>query len=525
MPRKKKNTKTLKIVVLSIFLVILLVFSPLGAQLLSVISPGFEGAKCYFYGADFRFNSDWDGTYQLHKYQDAEDPLVYHELYGSWDKIYWTTVATPNDAGIGWHTHLWPDTDRAKPSLGVHVESNIQLQDINRQGDPLHWNDTEPMTGRRIEYWSKKAVKVDETEDKVTYHYTVSKETFLVVPAEFWLGFYLVPSESDAGTGSGWREGEWGDTIVSWFMLDWTVWDNAYKDSWLDDPEVNVFDTMYDGEVLNKEKTWEYRGGFPIAGWIQGWEKAGWTSDFGADESPLWFETRSSESKIYTVEQLADLKDALMSKVQFAPSLVGQFISLYNEPSASFNYEADMYESSDFSNPDAITKYVESPDSRMKKTMYFPINILNFGTYADPTGFLSWRVFYPSCYFRIRVLYGVYGKFLYLWSEELAKDPTVDYPDEIERHGTLVIHQRSTGLDWLTSWLTSIFSNPFFLFLIILICVIVLIVLLAIFVPGVLTLASQVAKTTGETVKQKRKKTKYSPYPLVNMKTTGGDWG
>jgi hypothetical protein len=216
----------------------------------------------------------------------------------------------------------------------------------------------------------------------------------------------------------------------------------------------------------------------------------------------VWFDTRSKESKIYTIEELADLKDILMAKVEFAPSLVGQFLSLYNEPSAKFDYEAQLYEGSSFpteTNPQAVTDYVKTPDSRMKKTMYFPINIRNFGTYADPTGWpTGWRIFYPSCYFRMRMLYGVYGNFTYLWTEELAKDPLVDYPDEPERHGTLVIHAK--GFD-LGSWWQGILINPFLYLWALIIggfVLLVTLIVLAIFAPSFLkALGSLVGRKKG----------------------------
>jgi hypothetical protein len=464
--------------------------------LFGVINPGFEGAKCYGYGASFNFNEDWTGTYALHKYQDAENLLVYHSggegLGTRIDKIWWGSYATPNDIVLCRTSTLrylsGQESIKAYPYLGIHVESNIQLQDINRQGDPLGWNDTNPMDAQRIEYWSKTAVK-EETTDKVLYHYTLTKESFLIVPAEFWVGFYLVPSQTNAGTGSGWCEGEWSNIVV-WCMLDWTVWDNAYKDPWLDDPKINVFTSEHEGQVISEQRNWEYRGGFPVTGWIQGWEKAGWTSAPAYQESPLWYDTRSSESNVYTIEELEDLKDILMAKCSFTPSLVGQFISLYNEPSASFDYEPQLYEGSTFPT-DTVTDYVKTPDSRMKKTMYFPINILNFGTYADPTRYTGpwpteWRIFYPSCYFRMRVLYGVYGSFTYLWTEELAKDPTVKYPAEPERHGTSIIHVE--GFD-LGTWLQGIITNPFtylWTFLIGGFAILVTLIVLAIFAPGFL---------------------------------------
>ena len=281
MSKIQKNPLTIIILVL---LFVALVGS--GILRLGTISPGFEGAKCYFYGSHFPRSSwtSYAGTDVLHKYQDAESYLV-KRITGEGagtrtNTVSWSSYATPNDAGMRFESRLHylmggQDEVSCKPDLGIHVESNIQLEDINRQGDPLGWNISDPSSGQRIEYWSKTAVK-EETADKVLYHYTLTKESFIVCPAEFWVGFYLVPSQGNTGgTGSGWREGEW-QGIVVWFMLDFTTWDNAYKDPWLDDPKVNVFDSPHNGTVLNQQRTADYRGGFPIAGWIQGWEKGGW---------------------------------------------------------------------------------------------------------------------------------------------------------------------------------------------------------------------------------------------------------
>jgi hypothetical protein len=132
--------------------------------------------------------------------------------------------------------------------------------------------------------------------------------------------------------------------------------------------------------------------------------------------------------------------------------------------------------------------------------MYFPINVQNFGTYAEGKGWpiTSWRIFYPSCYFRMRVLYGVYGDFTYLWTEELAKDPTVDYPEEPERHGTTVIHVE--GFD-LGTWLQGIITSPFtYLWTLIIggFLILVTLIVLAIFAPKFLdTIGGLVGKKKG----------------------------
>jgi len=208
-------------------------------------------------------------------------------------------------------------------------------------------------------------------------------------------------------------------------------------------------------------------------------------------ESPQWLQTRGKENEIYTPEELADLKDKLMAKCSFAPSLIGQFLSLYNEPSAQFTYEASMYESGysdinyeDENNP--VVSAVRSPDSSMKETMFFPINILNFGTYAEGDAFSGYRVFYPSCYFRIRMLYGVYGNFKCLWTEELAKDPVIEYPDEIERHGTTVIHTSGPLTPFADLWggIGGWFTNPLNQLWTVFIMLVIVIVVVTFLNPG-----------------------------------------
>jgi hypothetical protein len=453
---------------------------------LGTINPGFEGAKCNFYGAYFNWDG-FEGEDVLHRYQDAEDPLLLYQRHSvigpllEEHRISWTSVATPNDAGIGWrYWHVTsPISSETKehPHLNIQVESNVQLQHITKQGnpDPLGWNPDNPLEGRRIEYWSKKGIKTIETEDTVTYEYALTKESFLVVPAEFWVGCYLIPSQEDAGTGSGWREGQWSD-ITLWFRTDFHIWDNAYYDEWLAAPDTQVYTTEYGGTVISEESKIEpdaYRGGFPISGWIQGWEKADMTSDLlaGEQQSPIWYDVKSgSESKLYTDDQLHELRDILMSKCEFSPGMVGQFISLYDEPDVQFSYEP----SNTNYDADSLASSVKTPDSTMKKVMYFPINVENFGTYAESQGFLKgWKVYYPSCYFRVRMIYGVYGTFKYLWTEQVTKpfynatsgeyEGGLDYPKTIERHGTTVIHTSGPLTPFADLWggIGGWFSNPF----------------------------------------------------------------
>lgn len=470
---------------------------------LSTLNPGFEGAKCYFYGSYFPWQN-YAGAYALHRYQDAESSLLSKSSTGTaTENIYWGNLATPNDASMV-HKYSYGGRDWYYPNLGIHVESNVQLQDITRQGnpDPLNWNSSNPLDAQRIEYFSKVAVKED-LGDKIVYHWSAQKESFLVVPAEFWVGMYVVPDQGGGSNplpGSGWREGDW-ENVVLWFMLDWATWDNAYADAWLNDVETNVFNSAYDGAILNQKKLSDYRGGFPITGWIQEWEKAGFSSSrTGEVQSPVWLSARSKENSEYTIDELANLQTELLAKCQTSPGLIGQFLSLYTGPDVTFDYLP--LDSTSYS-ADALAKDIQSPDSRMRKVMYFPINIVNVGSLTIGDIWNGWTVYYPSVYLRVRMLYGVYGNFTYLWTEELAKDPLVDYPDQIELHDTQVIHV--AGIGAMFSGIAGILSNPIFWFFLGLILLVVLLVLLALLVPGSLTLVSALGKAGAKHIEGKMK--------------------
>jgi len=484
---------------------------------LNISNQGFEGAKCDFYGLYFPGGTwqGYSGTDTLHRYQDAESVLVQKQAGdGFTNTVSWTSLATANDAGTGYESrkkYTWgPDEVSKKPDLKIHVESNLQLQDISRQGDPLNWNGTDPMDTRRIEYWSKKAVKINEVNDTannqtiITYQYQMTKESFILSPVEFWVGYYMIPSQENAGTGSGWREGEW-QNIVVWLRLDFNTWDNAYKDSWIDDPQQNVFTSMYNGSILNQEKTNDYRGGFPIVGWIQDWQKAGWTSQGPNAEGPVWATRKGKNGDAYyTADQLGDLKNKLMAKVQFSPGMVGQFMSLYNQPEVKFQYKEDL-SAADLNNNNAVTSHVKTPDSTMQKTMYFPMNIENLGTLSEVAGYFlnvptAWDIYYPEAYFRVRMIYGVYGTFTYLWTEQVTQPWKIvnpdtgqttypgglGYPAKVETAGTTIIHAAgpaawTTGVsDWLTNWA----SNPFTQLWTFFIIMVVVIVAVTVLNPG-----------------------------------------
>jgi len=488
-----------------------------GISLSSIPNEGFEGAKCDVYGVYFPSGSwqGYSGTDTLHKYGDAVSILAQQKnsegMATRTNTVTQTTFGTPNDAGYGYESRYkyaygGQDEVSTKPDVKITVDSSLQLQDISKTGDPLNLNTND---ARIIEYWSKKAVKVSQVDDPqnnrtvITYTYEYTKERFLLTPVEFGVEFCLDPAQENAGTGSGWREGEWQHILV-WFRLDFNTWDNAYKPSWIqDNQDTQVYQSYYNGTVTSQESPQsDYRGGFPIAGWIQDWQKAGWSYQGLYSESPIWATREGHDGHaMYTAADLRDLKDKLMSKVKFSPDLVGQFLSLYNDADPNFQYK-DELKSPDWNNNNATTKGVKSPDSTMHKVMYFPMNIENLGTLSEVAGYFlnvptAWDIYYPSAYFRVRMIYGVYGTFTYLWTEQVTDlwkivNPVTNqttytgglgFPAVVETHGTTIIHAAgpaawTTGVsDWLTNWV----SNPFtqlWTFFIIMVIVIVAVTLL-----------------------------------------------
>lgn len=454
----------------SLFLVLLLIFSaPIlmiygltKMDVFNVYNPGFEGVKCNVHGINFAWGNMWDGVNILHRYQDHENILMFAE--GSTDRgwtstatstistIKWGTAATPNYVTVTGRTEIPGYSVRSVPDLFVHVENNPQLQDVNRQGDPLGWDLGTDL--RVVNYWLPdlmEATVVSETDTTITYDVSATRETVLLVPVDFWLGVGVDASTENALRSSDWREGQWKDMAV-WFRLDFNTWDLAYGNDWKNDDGGQTFDAQVNQYAANYQLSSDYRGGFPIAGWIQGWEKAGWTSYESNAESPTWFKSKGKDERTLTLEQSAILgiKDDLQSRVNIAPSTVGTTLSLYTEPSSQFIYSTEL-ETAVGEDPAILEQMIDgvkTPSSAMQKTMYFPVNILDVGTKVTGDWWNGWTVYYPTVYLHVRVIYGVYGHFTYLWTQEVTKDVSeggFDFPEEFERKDTTVVYTPGAG--------------------------------------------------------------------------------
>jgi len=449
---------------------------PLNTQ--GILNPGFEGGKATIYGATI-FNQGYIGSNVFSLYQNASSNkyIVYKGMpfftpaSSSTDYYYWANDHLPYDTLIGHRYPVYANIPTVPigygeyPQLGAYI-GDIQLQGVDIHGDPTNYGTNE---AQRINFYPKTLVPSTTSGNVTTYSYSVTETSLLLVPAEFYISFYLVPSQQDYGTAlSGWREGGYSNVQI-WCRLDWTTWNNAYYDSWLNDSNANMFISTYGGAIANQQQLSNFRGGFPIASWIQKWQKAGYnslpdTQQQGGSytpnaESATWYTMMGAQGpKTYTAEQLSQLQQNLLACIQINPSLIGEPLSLFTDVTPNWNYYNDplAFENSDPNDTNSLISLANAPSTGMAQTMYFPVDIANLATYAEGYGGIlggwkSWNIYYPTASFDVRIIYGLYGNFTYLWTESVtnptnATTPGLGYPKQIELPQTTVVHTQGLSL-------------------------------------------------------------------------------
>jgi len=392
--------KNKKVITIALVAVLLLAFGP---TLLSIV-PGPEGVRGSHYGVQFglsdtiREGSAYDAlpsgftwtdnspsSYVITKAEESGEP------WGG----YWLSGPT------WWYDHG-----------SGQIRSEIQHPVI--RDDPVGLDD------RTLEYY--KYVKVSDTEVEIR------KVVVDMVSADFVIQISAVPGQGIH---------TWEDLVI-WYELDTVTWMNAYKDEPPADPDPLTNDSV---ELMSSN----YRGAFPIIGWIE--EYKDWI--FTDEEGLMRSSPPNDESVAY---------------VQLSPDLEGRFIDLYTTPGTTYTLATNEEV---LANPEAALRPSALPDPRFAENVYFKITALNFGAYVEPTGLLgdysSCSVWYPSVYYRVHVVYAIYGEYVYLWTEELAEEEGYDYEDEWEARNTTVINDTDpikAFFDGLNDWL----GNPWNLF-------------------------------------------------------------
>jgi hypothetical protein len=127
------------------------------------------------------------------------------------------------------------------------------------------------------------------------------------------------------------------------------------------------------------------------------------------------------------------------------------------------------------------------PDPRFAQTVYFPITLINYGALKKEWGWGWWyghKEYYPTSYLRARVLYAIYGEWVYAWSQQEAQKQNYQW----ENRSSVIAGEKS----WWDKFLGAVggwFTSPWTLLwtgILAFFGILIVIVILAIFAPGLL---------------------------------------
>lgn len=508
----KNISKNKKLVVLLLIgiLVFFLGSTATGSIHLNIVNPGFEGAKVNCYGVVIKSSgatTGWSGLNSIHFVGDNEIPIASAGILKPSESYYWGPSSGASQFTIqhfAYKYYTYSPTVLTEHQLSTEVESNIQLQDFNYQNStPLAIPETnDPTLADYIQYWhlsANSAITSSNSTNSTGYitttitnstTYTLTKQNILLVPGNFHLDVWLVPSQDNSNTGSGWEEGTFSN-LELWYTLYWYDWLNSLGPVIGKDPDPP---TIPDG-AINRESLFKVRGGVPISAWIQNYYMP-ITTDSGQSYDLLKVQT--SDKLTLAGSQLpADVLSSLKAMVQngMTPSLGGRYLDLYTEPSDQFGYvnlQPSNISAAALANADSPV-----PDSQTQlPNQYFKIGVQGLGTVTVAHGIFGagpYTVYYPEVSYLIRVIMAVYGTHTYVWTVKTATEQGYNTVTTLP-NGTQVVTsgwenrtiQATTGgggLVWPTFDLGSFLSPANLEFLLILGAIVLLAV--TVFNPGV----------------------------------------
>lgn len=408
--------KNKKIIAVALVAIILLA---LGPSLLNIVVPGPEGVRTANYGVQFQ------NTGVLKAGTKDTLPSGFE-----WSSNQPSTMVLEHKKGSGEPAlGMWQDISWYYNNDAGKVRSEVQRAQLS--SDPLAGST------KTLQYY--KYTKVNDTQVKI------EKVVLTLVPAEFIIQISAVPG---AGVYT-WKN------VKLWYTLDTVVWMNAYARSPPDDPEPLTNDTT---GLLSSS----YRGAFPIYAWIDKYQDWVWTDANG--------NSRSNPPDSNAI-----------SFVQLDPSLQGRTIDLYTEPNDRYDL---MLSTEVLQNKDLLARSLEPsklPDPRFAQTVYFYITLTNFGCYVKPTGALggysSHEDWYPSVFYKVRVIYALWGDYVYLWTKSEAQDMGYEENEWQERSSSVEYHESpfSALMKGIGSWFS---SNALWIWLIVGVAVVVVILLI-----------------------------------------------
>lgn len=339
---------------------------------------------------------------------------------------------------------------------GVNLQIRIEkpsMEEIRKRPDPLGKS-----SPTQIEYYSYNTERTESGNTITWKHYEV-----VVVPVDFTIELAIRPSaDLDDGDFRG---------FDLWFVIDIIAWINAFSQN-----QYALLREMPPEGV--KITSYNFRGGFPIWAWASAWEP--WQV-YGRDGNP---------EKAY---DLADLTPEERAKIemhlQVLPSFKGTEVTLYTKP----GYIYDRIFASDIvKDPNKLVNFLEQtistlPDPRFAQTVYFHLTLINYGALKEE--WYSWLIFYghkefyPVSTLRVRVLYAIYGEWVFQWTKEKAEE----YKYEWEDRSSVIVDNPDAWSKFLKSlegwdkWISNPLSQLWFAFIL----VMVVVAVVTIFNPGI----------------------------------------
>jgi hypothetical protein len=387
--------------ILALALALLLVFA-FTAPRLSILIPGPEGVRALNYGVQF-------GAYGPVLRASQLDELPQYFYWGS---------TQPSVMTIGHREEPGKPWIMLDPNWYYDHGSGMLRSEVQR---PVLASDPFTLPARTLTYHKYVRLSDEQVEiRKIVVH---------LVPADFVI--QLSPVRLGSGEGQGWYS--WRDIRI-WYALDTVTWLNAYTSQPPPDPDPLTNSTV-------KFISSRFRGAFPIIAWIGEYKDWVFTDDKG--------NVRSDPPD-----------DHAPSFVQLDPSLEGRYIDLFTSPGQRYRL---LLSSTVIQDPGLLESALSPdglPDPRFAETVYFYIHINRFGPYVQPTGWLggysSYTVWYPSVWYRLRVVYALYGEYVYLWTSPAAREQGYLPETWVPRETELEDYGPPNPLQPLSDWFTGL---------------------------------------------------------------------
>ena len=353
------------------------------------VIPGPEGLNCKVHAVQFG-----DYSNQLWVLGEFRSNQILERLETSENLAIGSTSSTVEIRGV------YPNPYNTEFRKDIHTEAGIgpitasqdiyttlliererpTIHDVNVHGDPLGGD---PSEITYIEYLTPQ-----KREDNII---TFKKYVIHVVPVEFVIQLSV----------RGDRWAGWENTHL-WLSLETTAWRTAFTESQVQQIQIYLDKDPPENATLS---AYDYRGGFPIWAWVCEWEPLTWYDENEREDQP---------------------SQNAYDNVRIRPDLSGREITLYTEPGyvQDLNLKPTNLLKDEGQLESVLIGDISAlPDPDFATTVYTPIYLEKFYPYYEEGPWHNHYLYqwFPTTWMRIRVLYAIYGEFVYLWTVEEAQ--------------------------------------------------------------------------------------------------------